>query len=60
LLEGKNVNLRVVEKEDLSLGLEWANSFDYMGEFQFVPQMSRADIMRMFESEGSETKTFFI
>jgi hypothetical protein len=26
LLEGKNVNLRVVEKEDLSLGLEWARA----------------------------------
>jgi RimJ/RimL family protein N-acetyltransferase len=60
LLEGKNVNLRVVEKENLSLGLEWANCLDYMGEFQFIPQMSKADIEKMFESEGSETKTFFI
>jgi len=60
LLEGKNVSLRVVEKEDLSLGLQWANSLDYMGEFQFIPQMSKADIEKMFESEGSETKTFLI
>lgn len=60
MLEGKTVNLRVVEKEDLSMGLEWANSLDYMGEFQFIPQMSQVDMEKMFESEGSETKTFFI
>jgi RimJ/RimL family protein N-acetyltransferase len=33
-LEGKNVNLRVMEKEDLPLLQEWMNNPEFMGEFQ--------------------------
>jgi len=38
LLEGKTVNLRVVEKEDLPLLLEWFNNPEVTGEFEpFYP-----------------------
>jgi RimJ/RimL family protein N-acetyltransferase len=60
VLKGRSVNLIVAEKEDLSLGLEWVNNLEYMGKFQFMRQMSKADLERMFESEGSEAKTFFV
>jgi RimJ/RimL family protein N-acetyltransferase len=60
LLEGKNVNLRVAEKEDLSLALEWVNNHEYLGEFQFAPQMSRVELEREFESLPPEEKMFFV
>jgi hypothetical protein len=36
LLEGKNVNLRVVEKEDLPFLKEWKNNLVFIGEYQSV------------------------
>ena len=33
VLEGKNVNLRVVEKEDLPLVAEWENNIGFIGEY---------------------------
>ena len=33
LLEGRNVNLKVVEKEDLAFLAEWFNNPDVFGEF---------------------------
>jgi len=36
LLEGKNVNLRIAEKEDVFLIMEWWGDTQYMGEYQDV------------------------
>lgn len=33
LLEGKNVNLRLMEKEDVPLLVEWWNSLEFQGEY---------------------------
>ena len=33
MLEGKNVNLRIREKEDLPLIAEWVNNPEFWGEF---------------------------
>jgi len=41
LLEGKNVNLRIMEKEDLPLFAEWANKPEVFGEYNPLYQMSR-------------------
>jgi RimJ/RimL family protein N-acetyltransferase len=60
LLEGKNVNLRVVEKEDLALGAEWANNPEYMGEYNPFWQMSKADLQKMYDNMPPETKEFWI
>ena len=60
MLEGKNVNLRVAEKEDFSLASQWINNLEYVGEFQFSPQMSRTDIEKSFGSMGPEAKSFFV
>lgn len=32
LLEGKIVNLRIIEKEDLQMVAEWLNNLDFFGE----------------------------
>jgi len=59
LLEGKNVNLRIVEREDLPLATEWMNNPEFMGEF--VPSIQRT--REEFEKFGSSLfapKLFFI
>jgi RimJ/RimL family protein N-acetyltransferase len=61
LLEGKNVNLRVVEKEDLPLLTEWFNSPDFAGTYNpLVAQESKTDIEKDYEKLGSEKAWFLI
>jgi hypothetical protein len=48
LLEGKSVNLRVMEKEDLPLLAEWANKPEYFGEYNPLRQISKAEIENDF------------
>jgi len=45
LLEGKNLNLRVAEKDDVSLVAEWWRNPQYMGEHQDVMDISEDHIM---------------
>ena len=60
MLEGKNVNLRVMEKEDLPLLTEWENSLDYISEYNPFRQRSRAEQERQYEKLGPDDKWFFI
>ena len=60
MLEGKTVNLRVVEKEDLVLGVEWINNPEYFGEYQPLSQQSKAERERQYDKLGSEEKWLFI
>jgi RimJ/RimL family protein N-acetyltransferase len=61
LLEGKNVNLRIVEKEDLPLLAEWWNCPEFSGEFMWFPQQqSRAEQEKEYDNPYHETKQFFI
>jgi ribosomal-protein-alanine N-acetyltransferase len=50
LLEGKTVNLRIMEKEDVPLLLEWWNSLEYQGEYFPVPQKSKNQALQEFEN----------
>jgi aminoglycoside 6'-N-acetyltransferase len=60
LLEGKNVNLRVIEKEDLPLYAEWIND-PFFGEYFSPIQRSRTDVEKMLEGGGPfEAKAFVI
>jgi RimJ/RimL family protein N-acetyltransferase len=54
LLEGKTVNLRLVEKEDVSLAHEWMNDPKFTGEFLGPMQMTREE----FEKMGSSSSPF--
>jgi len=56
LLEGKNVNLRRAEKEDVSLVAQWWSSSEYMGEYQDVLKISQAELEKVM----LEDTVFFI
>jgi len=60
LLEGKLVNLRAMEKEDLPLFAEWRNNPDFLGEYISPIQMSRAEVEKMTEPNPFESKVFII
>ena len=61
MLEGKNVNLRVMEKEDLPLLVEWFNDPEVLGEYNPIIQTSRTEKEKAIEDRNpSEQKTFII
>jgi RimJ/RimL family protein N-acetyltransferase len=60
LLEGKNVNLRIWEKEDLKLVAEWTNNSDFFGEYEQLMQMSRTELEKFYDTPPPETRYFFI
>jgi RimJ/RimL family protein N-acetyltransferase len=59
LLEGKNVNLRILEKEDLPQFAEWMNMSEFYGKYNPLRQMSRTDAEKMLETP-IELKPFII
>jgi ribosomal-protein-alanine N-acetyltransferase len=60
LLEGKTVNLRVMEKEEIPMYLEWLNNPEFMGEYQLPTQWSRTELEKAFETSPFEPKIFII
>ncbi len=59
MLEGKNVNLRLAEKEDSQKLSEWISIPDFLGEYNPLTQMSKAEVEKMLEGPG-ESRVFFI
>ena len=47
MFEGRNVNLRKAEKDDVSSVLEWWGNSEYMGDFQDVMTISRAKMEKV-------------
>jgi len=61
LLEGKNVNLRIMEKEDFPLLIEWLSEPEFWGEFVFPLQRSRTEMEKVLSEPGPhEFKDFLI
>jgi ribosomal-protein-alanine N-acetyltransferase len=60
LLEGKTVNLRVVEKEDLPMVAEWLNNLDFFSVYNPLMQMSKADLQKMYDTLSPDERWFFI
>jgi ribosomal-protein-alanine N-acetyltransferase len=60
VLEGKIVNLRIMEKEDIPLLQEWLNNLEFMGEFLRPNQMSRAEIEKMLGESPFAGKIFIV
>jgi RimJ/RimL family protein N-acetyltransferase len=60
LLKGRNVNLRIAEKEDLPLIAEWLSNPEFFGEYFSPLQRSRAELEKMFENNPFEMKAFII
>ena len=48
LLEGKNVNLRVMERDDVDFLVESLNDIDFDSEFLPISQTSKVDALRKF------------
>jgi hypothetical protein len=60
LLEGKTANLRVVEKEDLSLIAEWTANPAFLGKYVSLWQKSKAEWQKKYDNLLAEEKWFFI
>ncbi len=60
MLEGKNVNLRVVEKEDLPLLAEWLNDPEIFGVFNPLIQPSKMELEEWYDKLSAEGKWFFM
>ena len=44
MLEGRTVNLRIIEKEDLPILKEWLNDLEFTGEYEPVAQETKTDL----------------
>jgi RimJ/RimL family protein N-acetyltransferase len=60
LLEGKNVNLKVMEKEDLPFYVNWVNDPTFFGEFNPLEQATKAEIEKNYDTAPPERKRFFV
>jgi len=61
LLEGKLVNLRLMEKEDALLFAEWMSKPEVTGEYEGLGQFSKSEFEKVFEAgDKHEEKDFFI
>jgi len=59
LLEGKNVNLRIMEREDLATLQHWDNQPKVMGEYQELRQEARADLEKTYDNL-KDAQWFFV
>jgi RimJ/RimL family protein N-acetyltransferase len=60
LLEGRNLNLRIVEREDLPLLAEWSNDPKFFGRFIWFPQQSRTEWEKKYDNLTPDNRWFFI
>lgn len=61
MLEGKNVNLRIMEKEDFPLFTEWNNNPEFWGEISTPIQRSKTEMEKLLsEPSPYEFKDFII
>ena len=60
MLEGKNVNLRVEEKEDLTLVAEWLNDPEYFGAYNPLIQLSKSELEKEYDKLTPEARWFLI
>ena len=60
MLEGRNVNLRVMEKEDLPLFAEWINKPEFFGEYNPLREISKMEIEKDYDKKSHEETGFII
>ena len=60
MLKGKNINLRVLEKEDLPLIVDWFNDPYFFGKFNPILQASKFDLEKSFENHHSSNYRSFL
>jgi len=59
MLEGKNINLRIVEKDDLIIIKEWTNNLHIDGEYSPILQETIKDLEKLYDNL-KEGKWYFI
>jgi len=60
LLEGRLVNLRVMEKEELPLFAEWLSTPEFIGEYNPLRQTSKTEIEKDYDKSTLEQTGFII
>ena len=60
MLEGKTVNLRIVEREDLPLLIDWNSNSEFYGEYSPLRQLSKTEWEKRYDNLTADTKWFFI
>ncbi len=60
MLEGKKVNLRVIESTDFDLYAEWLNDPNFIGEYVFNRQRSIIEIQKAFSERAADSCTFIV
>ena len=60
MLEGKSVNLRIMEREDLPLYVRWVNDPGFFGEYNPLEQTTRTEMEKNYDSAPPEKRKFFI
>ncbi|MBY8998890.1 MAG: GNAT family N-acetyltransferase [Candidatus Thorarchaeota archaeon] len=61
MLEGKRINLRIIEKEDLEIYNKWINDINFVGEFIFIRQQSLLETeKRMFGEHSADNASFIM
>jgi len=59
-LEGKLLNLRIAEKEDLQLLASWTNDLEFFGEYDPVVQRSKAEVEKRLDTSQQDDRDFII
>jgi ribosomal-protein-alanine N-acetyltransferase len=60
LLEGKLVNLKLMEKEDIPLIAEWVSNPETVGEYQPLVQASKSEFEKSFGTEDKHQEKDFL
>ena len=60
MLEGININLRLMEREDIPLYHEWLNNPTIFGRYNPFVQMAREDVQNFFNSRPTDIVAFII
>jgi len=59
VLEGKNVNLKIMEREELPTLLEWSNNPEIMGEYEELRQETKTDMEKTYDNL-KDAQWFFV
>ena len=59
MLEGKTVNLRVIEKEDFPILVEWFGELEFWGEYKSLGQLSKGNIEKWYDRAFAEGGRWF-
>ena len=60
VLEGRNVNLRIMEREDLPFYVKWVNDPGFFGEYNPLEQRTKTEMEKDYDTAPPEKKRFFV